>query len=188
MFVSVRMRPATLRKGFLLASAALLAFAGTWAAFDVGGSTQASTATGNLTVQIQVTAGCAVGSATLDFGPTLSSALVSAVTGSTSIAVTCTNGTTYSIGLDNGANALASQRRLTNGSGSYLNYQLFTDISRTVPWTAGSTSTTCVVSGQCITGTGTGAAQNITVYGSAIAVLPVAAGNYSDTVTMTVTY
>lgn len=175
------------RKVRTLIYGVLAALASTWVLFSGGSTVHAQTATGNLTVQITVTAGCAISASTLNFGSVLSSALVSAVTGSTTISVTCTNGSPYSIGLDNGANALATQRRMINGA-NYLNYQLFTDAGRTIPWTTGANSTTCTVAGQCITSTGTGTAQNFTVYGSAIAVLPVAAGSYSDTVTMTVTY
>ena len=44
----------------------------------------------------------------------------------TTVSVTCTSGSPYSIGMDNGANVSGSQRRMKNGA-NFLNYDLYTD-------------------------------------------------------------
>ena len=67
---------------------------------------QAGTATANMTVQITITASCTIASAPmLDFGSNASTALLSAaVTASTTVSVTCSNGSPYAIGFDAGMN------------------------------------------------------------------------------------
>jgi spore coat protein U-like protein len=64
---------------------------------------------------------------------------------------------------------------------NHLSYGLYSDIGHTTNW--GTTN------GQ-VTGTGTGAAVPITVYGQITAAQAAAApvDNYSDTITVTVTY
>ncbi len=148
-----------------------------------------ATSTGTLTVQATFTAGCSVGATTLDFGTNNGNTLpLSAILASATLAVTCTLGSPYSIGLDYGSNASGTQRRLQSG-GNYINYNLFTDAAGLLPWLSGSTSTTCVSALACVLGTGTGLVQSIVVYGR----IPVSSssptpGVYSDTVTITVTY
>lgn len=148
-----------------------------------------ATTTGTLTVQMTITASCTVGSATLDFGSNSGTALLSAaVNATTTVSVTCTNGSPYSIGMDNGAHASGAQRRLNTGA-NFINYNLYTDAARLNAWTTASSSTTCTTSNSCVTGTGNGSAQSTTIYGT----VPIpgsapAAGSYSDSVTMTVTY
>jgi spore coat protein U-like protein len=151
---------------------------------------QAGTATTNMTVQIEITAACSIAAApTLDFGSNTGLALTTAaVSGSTSVSVTCTNGSPYSIGFGLGSNALSSQRRLVY-SGVYLPYNLYVDAAHQYPWSTGSTNATCTTSSDCYLGTGSGSAQTVNIYGSVptVAVAP-GAGTYSDTVLMTVTY
>ena len=76
-------------------------------------SAEAATSTAALTVQITITASCNIGTATLDFGSNAGTALLAGnINASTSVSVTCTTGTPCSIGMDNGANALVTQRRM----------------------------------------------------------------------------
>ena len=67
----------------------------------------AGTATSNLTVQIEILASCTINTATLNFSPTGiagTTLIASNVDAQTTVSVTCTNGSPYSIGMDNGAN------------------------------------------------------------------------------------
>lgn len=150
---------------------------------------QAATATGTLTVQMTITASCTISAATLNFGTLPGTSVIAGATNaSVNISVTCTNGSPYSIAMNNGANASGSQRRMTNGT-SFINYNLYTDAGRTNPWTTATSSTTCTSTNSCYLGTGNGAAQSIPVYGQVPAVGSApTASTYTDTVTMTITY
>jgi spore coat protein U-like protein len=153
-----------------------------------GGITaQAATATANLTVQLTVTATCSVNAATLNFGST--GLLASPISQSTTLSVTCTNTTPYSVGLDNGANFSTTRRMKLGATSNYIPYGLFTDAGLTNPWTTASSSTACTTTNSCALGTGNGSAQSITVYGQvpALGTAPTP-GAYTDTVTITVTY
>jgi spore coat protein U-like protein len=157
---------------------------------DHRASAQAGTSTANLTVQITITASCTINAATLDFGSNPGTALLAAnVDASTTVSVTCTNGSPYSIGMDNGANVSGSQRRMKNGVANFLNYNLYTDAARLNAWTTAASSTTCTTANSCALGTGSGAAQSVNIYGRVptVATAP-ATGVYTDTVVMTITY
>ena len=165
-----------------LAKAALI-LAGSTAALALPSAAQAQTAGANLTVNATVTANCTVSTSALDFGNvnTLSGADVDGTGG---VTVTCTNGTDWSAAADagSGTGATLLSRRMTF-SGNLLTYSLFTDAARTTVWGDG-TGTTATVDD-----TGTGVAQNFTVYGrvgSGQTTAP--AGGYTDTVAVTVTY
>ena len=134
------------------------------------------------TVQFSVTAtivkDCTVSATNLAFGN-----YTGAVNSSTStVSVTCTSGTTYTVGLSAGlaTGATVTTRQMQNGS-TLLNYGLFTDSGHTTNW--GNTSATNWVSG-----TGSGSAQAITVYGQIPAAQYVKPGSYTDTITVSVTY
>jgi spore coat protein U-like protein len=151
-------------------------------AFSAASAAHAATATGSFAVTMTITSQCAISTpTTLAFG---SSGLLSAVVNQTStFNVTCTNTTGYTVGLDNGANASASQRRMKGGAGTeYINYNLYSDSGRATPW--GNAS------GSWVSGTGNGQAQTLTVYGQVPVqtVTPSPAANYTDTVNITVTY
>jgi spore coat protein U-like protein len=104
--------------------------------------------------------------------------------GTATITVTCSNTTPYTIGIDAGGGTSASvTTRSLNGPGAAkIGYGLFSDAAHSVNW--GMTPGTDTVSG-----TGTGSAQVLTVYGQVPAGQIYAnAGQFSDTVTATVTY
>jgi spore coat protein U-like protein len=151
-------------------------------------SAVATTVTGSLTVTMTITAGCTITSPTLTFPSTVGTALTAAaVPASTTVSVTCTNGSPYTIGMGQGGNYTTSNRMVS--SGNYIPYGLFVDAALTHPWTTGANPTTCTTSNDCSIGTGTGSAQTITIYGNVpiMAVAPTV-GTYTDTVVMTVTY
>lgn len=97
----------------------------------------------------------------------------------TSFNFTCTGRTPWSVGLNTGVNPSGSTRRMRQGASSnYVQYELYKDSGRGTRW-----DNTSVV-----TGTGTGSSQSLTVYGRVPSGQAVPAGNYIDTVTITVTY
>jgi spore coat protein U-like protein len=153
------------------------------------GVAQAGTATANLSVSIIITAACTINPATLIFAPTPgTSLLTTAVNGSSTVSVTCTGGSPYSIAMDNGSNASGSQRRMISGA-NFLSYNLYVDAAHVFPWTTAPSASSCTTAGDCYLGTGNGSAQSINIYG----VVPTTAtappaGTYTDTVTMTITF
>jgi len=120
-----------------------------------------------------------------------SSVLTSNVDTTGSISVQCTNTTPYSIGLDNGAHASGSQRRMYSAAtGAYISYNLYTDPSYTDAWTATTSTTSCTAGAStCVLGTGTGMTQPaVTVYGRVPLQTTPLVGAYTDSVVVTVTY
>ena len=104
-----------------------------------------------------------------------------AVNQTSTIQVQCTNTTPYNIGLNAGTatGATVTTRKMTNG-GATVGYALYSNAGMTTNW--GNTVGTDTVSG-----TGNGA-QPYTVYGQVPAQSTPAAGTYTDTITVTVTY
>jgi spore coat protein U-like protein len=149
----------------------------------------AATATGTFTLSVTLTASCTIsaGGSVVNFGTRgVISTNVDAVT---VIAVQCTNTTPWSVGMDNGLNASGSQRRMTDGSSNFINYNLYTNSGRTNLWTTTTSASSCTGGANtCVLGTGTGNLQFITVYGRIPAPQGPTPGAYIDTVTTTVTY
>ncbi|CAN5306962.1 spore coat U domain-containing protein [soil metagenome] len=141
----------------------------------------ATTATGQFGVSLTIQAECKLQSAgNLSFGT--DGVLDTVITSTSALSVQCTNGTTYAVGLDAGAGAGAttSVRRMT-AAGATLTYALYRDSNRTQLWGD-------VVATDTFGGTGNGSAQTVTVYGSVPVQSTPAAGAYTDTVQVTVTY
>lgn len=141
----------------------------------------AATASTTMNVTATVLSTCTVSATDLGFG-NYNPISGADLDGATSISVTCTNGTSYNVGISTGAGAGATVavRKMTDGANT-LNYTLYRDAGRTNVW--GVTIAT-----DTLTGTGSGAAQPIDVYGRVPGGQTVASGGYTDTVTITVTY
>lgn len=145
----------------------------------------AGTATGTLSVTANVVDTCTVAASgnLLAFG-----AYTGAVNNTNgSLSLTCTDGDTYTVALNIGTGSGASftNRVLTNPSpAGTMNYNIYTTSGRTTVWGDGTGSTATVA------GTGTGATQTLTAYGQIPAgqTATVTPGNYTDTVTITVTF
>jgi spore coat protein U-like protein len=148
---------------------------------------QAGTAGGTLGVSMTITASCSIGATSMVFTSQLGAPLVStAATATGSITVTCTNQAPYAIGFDNGSN-YSSTRRMLFGSSNYLPYGLYTNAGLTTPWSTASSSSACTTSSNCYTGTGTGSAQTISIYGQVPTVASAPPpGTYTDTVNVTI--
>ena len=141
----------------------------------------AATATTSFAVSATVASGCAVTALPLAFG-SYDPAGASTVDATTSVTVLCTLGTPYHVGLNAGGTAGASvaTRKLASGL-NRLNYTLYTDTNRSAVW--GNTVGTDTVSGTYAIGQAA-----LTVYGRIASGQAVAAGTYTDTITVTITY
>jgi spore coat protein U-like protein len=140
----------------------------------------ATTATSTFTTQVTVNSTCIVSSGNIDFGPV--GVLTANVDASSTLTVQCTNTTVYDIGLNagTGSGASVATRKMTNGSAT-VNYSLYTDSAHTTVW--GNT-----IGSDVVHATGNGAAQSYPVYGRVPPQTTPAAGVYTDTITVTVTY
>ena len=149
-----------------------------------GSSASAATATANLGVSATVTNNCTISTAALAFGsydPVVANAAVD-LDGTGTVTVACTKGTTSTIGLGLGANASGSVRRMSDGAGNFLTYELYQDAPRTTVWgNSGAGLVTPAVAPSK-------AARNFTVYGRVPSNQDVAAGSFNDTVVATVNF
>ncbi|MFD2261528.1 spore coat U domain-containing protein [Lacibacterium aquatile] len=142
---------------------------------------QAATASTSILVTAAVAQACIVVATPLAFGvydPTSASP----TDGTATVAVTCTTGTAYTVGLSagGGTGATTTVRKMTFGANT-LNYALYQNAGRTTNWgNAVGTDT--------VAGTATGLLINHTVYGRITAGQTVPMGAYADTVAVTVTY
>jgi spore coat protein U-like protein len=147
----------------------------------------AAVATSSLSVTTQVVGSCSITTTPLAFGNI--NVLPNANIDRTStLNATCTNGTPYVIGLNAGisVSATVTARKMTRTTGGTqtIQYRLFSDSARLVNWGNGAT----VTSGEK-SGTGSGVAQPITVYGRIPPGQNLApAATYNDTITATINY
>ncbi|MBU1376917.1 MAG: spore coat U domain-containing protein [Alphaproteobacteria bacterium] len=158
---------------------AIAAFA---ASVACSSAAHAATATGTLTVQATVSDACSVADSTLTFGAVNpNSGVIIPVT--TNINVTCTLGTSFSVGLGDGSNVSGGNRRLRRGATSdYLRYELYKDLLMTARF--GDTG-----SSDRAAGLGLGiAATPVLVYGAIPSSQTAASGSYADSVQITLYY
>jgi spore coat protein U-like protein len=101
------------------------------------------------------------------------------------VSVNCTKGDAgVWVGLDNGSNYLAPNRRMLSGVANYLNYGLYQDAAFTTAW--GNTAATAPAAFPAFASAGT--AQTLTVFGQLPKGQDAVVGAYTDTVTATVNY
>jgi spore coat protein U-like protein len=130
-------------------------------------------------VTATVAANCLVTTQNIDFGAV--GILSSNVDTTGEVSVTCTPGTAYTVGLNNGQTGTdPTARRMTLGSQAVI-YGLYRDAARSQPW-GGTVGT------DTLAGIGAGTAQNLTVYGRVPPQTTPSPGVYADTVVVTVTY
>ncbi|SEE37861.1 Spore coat protein U (SCPU) domain-containing protein [Rhizobiales bacterium GAS191] len=146
------------------------------AACPTGGKTTSTSTSATATVL----SSCNVSATTLNFGT--ASVLTHNVDATSSLSVQCSNSLPYTVAL-NGGNSGATdptQRKMANGA-AQITYGLYRDPARTLPWGSTTGSNTAA-------GTGTGAAQALTVYGRVSAQTTPAPATYQDTIVVTITY
>jgi len=140
---------------------------------------QAQSTTFNVTTSVGEA--CSVSATDLGFGAydPLSATNTDATT---TLDVTCTLTTTYDVGLDAGTGTGATTTvRVMEFGANTLNYALYQEAGRTTIW--GDT-----VGVDTVSGTGTGSAQSLTVYGRIPALQSATPGAYTDLITVTVTF
>lgn len=147
-----------------------------------GGGAMAATTTGLMPVTGSSLAACVVVATPMAFG-TLNLLGASPNDSTASVTVTCTPGTAYNVGLDNGLNYSTGTRHMKSATtASVVPYAIYSDATHATPW--GSTIGT-----NTVPGTSTVVPTILTAYGRVPSgTTPVAADLYSDTVTVTVTY
>ncbi|MCA0403672.1 MAG: spore coat U domain-containing protein [Proteobacteria bacterium] len=146
---------------------------------------QAATTTTTFAVTATVAAACTVTATPLAFG-TFVPANATNLDQTNTISVTCTNGTTYAVGLNAGTSsgATVTTRKMTGttSTSNLLPYELYSNTGRTTNW--GNTPGTDTPAAS----TGTGAVQTLTVYGRIPTNTTAVPDSYSDTITVTVTF
>lgn len=133
-----------------------------------------------MTINANVVRNCQLFALPLMFGTV--SILFPNATAQTSIQVSCTPNTAFTVAIDDGLNYNGTQRRMARigpGFGTYLNYEIYRNAARTQRW--GSTA------GQVVTGVAPASGQvTLTAYGRTTGFL--ASGPFEDTVTVTITF
>jgi len=135
----------------------------------------------NFDVTLKIIADCIISANNLDFGQT-QGVLSSAVNVNTTLSVTCTNTTPYNIGLNAGTGTgSTTSARVMSGTGANTSTVAFNLYQSAGATNWGNTQGTDTKSG-----TGTGAAQTLTVYGNVPAQATPQPDSYKSTITATV--
>ncbi|MBD8898496.1 spore coat U domain-containing protein [Rhodanobacter sp. DHG33] len=133
------------------------------------------------TASATVVNNCLISATNVSFGS--AGVLKSSLSATGSISARCTNGDAFRISLNGGSSGNVAARTLQRqGGGGTVSYQLYTDSARSIPWGDGTAGTSMM------TGTGSGNAQAISVYGQVPAQATPAPGSYSDTITATIVF
>ena len=161
----------TMPRMAIMLSGLVLAFAGT----------SANAQTDTFAVTTTVSDVCSVTANDMGFG-TYDPLSATNNDATTTLDVTCTLTTAYDVGLDAGTGTGGTTTtRVMESATDALNYTMWQNVTRTTNWgNAAGTDT--------VAGTGTGAAQTLTVYGRIAALQAADPGAYTDTVTVTVTF
>ena len=137
------------------------------------------TATATLTLEATVVDSCGLNGSALGFG-SYTSGQAENLDASGNITFTSCPAGTLTFELDGGQSGNASARSLSNGSGGSLGYQLYTDSARSDMWGSGGDANSMLL---VVPGSG-----SISVYGRIPGGQTTAAGSYTDTVNITLTF
>ncbi|MZR62335.1 spore coat U domain-containing protein [Alcanivorax sp. DP30] len=153
----------------------------------------AATLTDSFQVLLNLQSSCTLDSTTdLNFNDqTDADVIAGGIDADNTVTVTCSDGADFTINLSDGANfgngPVGTERAMKSGNSSYVSYELYSDSGRTTAWTSADN----------VAFDGTGANQDIPIYGRIPAQTPTidAADDFnatglslSDTVTVTLTY
>jgi spore coat protein U-like protein len=152
----------------------------------------ASSPSANLSITASVAAKCVVSSTSAvafsPYDPVVTHAASGVdLDGTGTVGIKCTPGNGTSISLDSGANASGNQRRMLGPAGAssaFLNYDLYSDSSRTTAWGNGSNG----ASASTITASSNASERSFTVFGRVPKGQDVNTGNFVDTVQVTVNF
>ena len=153
----------------------------------LGTQSHADTGTSNMSVSATVKHSCSIDNTPMAFGAydgvvaNASTALDATAT----VILSCTSGAAALITMNAGNSAGSGSdnmpfRQMNAGTGEYLVYQVYSDVSRETVW--GNTVPTGIVTN------GTGSPQTHKVYGSIPSAQLVPEGDYSDQIIVTITY
>jgi spore coat protein U-like protein len=149
-----------------------------------GHALNAQTATASLTVTANVTKNCTISTAPVNFGAydPVAAHATAPLDGIGTVTVTCTKGAVAKVGLNPGANAQGTTRRMSQGAAEYLAYEIYKDTAHANIW--GDTADTAL---------DIPAAPNrnprvFTAYGRVPAAQDATVGNYTDTLVATVNF
>ncbi len=148
---------------------------------DIGAGTQA------LTVSLTVTNDCQITTPNISFG----SAPVVAGFGtvSQSLSVSCTKGSNYTVGLDDGLNVASGRRRMKSTASNYLAYDIFKSAG-TVRWGSSGAARRASSDADVNPGAGTGTGSQVFNYNAKVytdqATPP--AASYTDSVILDVQF
>lgn len=159
----------------ILAASACL-FAAAWAAPAAAQSANSH----DMALTASVESSCTVATTDMAFG--VLDTTVPRVDTTATITVTCASTTVFKIQIDNGDNASGSQRRMANGSGDFINYQVYRNNNRTQVWGLAPTSAR---NGIIVKG----GSADYTAYGRLTGITPTTpTGEYSDMLTVWVEF
>ena len=147
-------------------------------------SIEAATATANLPVSATVINNCTISTAAVAFGNYDPVGVHDAANldGTGTVTVACTKGSTATVGLGLGGNPAGATRRMSDGSGNFLTYEMYQDAGRVNLW--GNAAPDLLAPGAAPSK----AARNFTVFGRVASGQDVPAGAYTDTVVATVNF
>jgi spore coat protein U-like protein len=154
------------------------------ASFAAESTLLGQTATSSLTVTASVSKNCTITTAPVNFGPydTVAANATAPLDGIGTITVTCTKGAPAKVGLNAGANAEGTTRRMSQGAAEYLNYEVYKDSGHATVW--GDTADTALE----IPAAPNRNPRTFTAYGRVPAGQDATVGNYTDTVVATVNF
>ena len=162
-------------------TAAALAALTLFGVFSSHASLQGQSASAQVKVTTNVIKKCTITSTDVAFGSydPVGANSTAPLDGTGSVVVTCTRGTGASIGINNGQNG---SRRMNNGSGVYLGYELYKDGGRTQVWGDTGTGAMTLVPAPTIQ------PRTFTIYGRVPQTQDVSPGSYLDQVVATVNF
>lgn len=139
--------------------------------------------TGDMPIEANVVNTCTVSATSLDFG-VLDVATITQKEASATVTVSCFGIGIFRVEMDNGNNATGGgQRRMSNGDGNFLNYEVYRNNRRTQRWGLSPFS-----SRNGIIIAPFGGSVDLEAYGRVSGITPATAtGVYRDTLTVTVT-
>lgn len=138
-------------------------------------------------MKLTVTKECKVGTIPdLDFTPTSGVGFITNdLTAQTTISIGCTKDTVATVALSNGGNHSGTTRRMSNGT-DLVEYDLYTSNTYATVWN--SSNTRNVTGNGAVSGNAPVLNQTLTVFGKVPAQNTGSVGNYTDTITATVTF
>ena len=138
------------------------------------------TATTSTSATATVISNCSVSATSVNFG--ITSVLTSNIDAVGTLAIQCSPALPYTVSLSGGNSGASdpTQRKMAFGA-QQVTYGLYRDSARTLPWGA-------IAGVNTASGSGSGVAQNLTVFGRIAPQLTPIPGSYSDTIIATVAY